>query len=147
MAHPLGEEAAARIAAHRDRYLASGGAEGAVSPEGQPVLLLTTVGRRSGRDRTTPILYTRDGERHLVAASLAGHDEHPQWYRNLVAEPRVTAQVGAERFAALARTATPDERPRLWQLLVAGYPTFEDYQRKTAREIPVVVLERVDGGA
>ena len=107
-----------------------------------PILLLTTTGRRSGEPRTSPLLYLRDGERIAIVASFGGHPRHPVWYLNLTANPAVQVQVRSDRFAATARTATPEERERLWPQLVAMYGSYAGYQRKTEREIPVVLLER-----
>src|SRR5882724_3982627 len=87
-----------------------------------PILLLTTIGRRTGQHRTTPLLYLRDGEQLAIVASFGGHPKHPVWYLNLTANPAVTLQVGRERFAATARTANAGERERLWPQLVALYP-------------------------
>lgn len=106
-------------------------------------LLLTTRGRRSGELRRTALVYQRDGERYVVAASNRGSDHHPAWYLNLLADPNVTVQVGTETFTAYARTATAGERPRLWRLMVSATPEYADYQQRSAREIPVVLLERV----
>ena len=114
-------------------------ATGASRP-GRNDLVLTTRGRRTGKLRRTMLIGTPAGEHYLVAASNAGADRHPAWYLNIIAEPRVTAQVGAHLFEATARTATAAERPALWQLIVAGMPVYQDYQRATAREIPVVII-------
>ncbi len=107
-------------------------------------LLLTTTGRRSGESHTTPLIYGQDGDRYVIIASRGGTANHPMWYQNLVAKPEVNLQVGAERFAATARTASDDERTALWQLMARIFPTYDDYQKKAeaSREIPVVVLER-----
>ena len=107
-----------------------------------PILLLTTIGRRSGEPRTAPLLYLRDGERLAIVASFGGHPKHPVWYLNLTANPEVSVQVGRDRFDAAARTATPEERERLWPLFVEMYPGYAGYQEKTTREIPIVLLER-----
>jgi deazaflavin-dependent oxidoreductase (nitroreductase family) len=108
-----------------------------------PILLLTTTGRRTGALRTTPLLYLRDGERLAIVASFGGHPRHPAWYLNLRANPEVGIDVGRERFSALARTATADERELLWPKVVDLYAGYHDYQLKTTRTIPVVVLERI----
>ncbi len=105
-----------------------------------PVLLLTTTGRKSGQPRTWPLGYIRDGERLVVVASAGGEPKHPAWYVNLRADPRVTVQLGGESVAMRAETATGPERARLWGRLIAVFPGFAEYQRKTSREIPVVVL-------
>jgi deazaflavin-dependent oxidoreductase (nitroreductase family) len=127
--------------AHARRYLETGGQDGHIW-EGVPTLLLTTTGRRSGQSRTTPLIYGRDGERYLVVASRGGAPAHPAWYENLVAQPAVQVQVMADRFAARARPASPAERPALWKKMAAIWPPYDEYQARTMREIPVVVLER-----
>jgi deazaflavin-dependent oxidoreductase (nitroreductase family) len=106
------------------------------------LLLLTTTGSRSGRPHTTPMMFHRDGDRVLVIASNAGAPEHPDWYTNLAADPRVTVEIGDESYAARAATAT-EERERLWQMIKDTYPFFADHEAKAGRVIPVVVLERV----
>jgi deazaflavin-dependent oxidoreductase (nitroreductase family) len=128
---------------HVRRYVASGGADGHVW-RGVPTLLLTTIGRRSGRARRTPLIYGRDGQDYLVVASKGGSDDAPLWYANLVADPRVRVQVGADTFDATARTATPEERERLWSTMTEIWPVYDAYQERTARQIPVVVLRRTD---
>lgn len=127
---------------HVKRYRETDGAEGH-DWQGATVLILTTTGRRSGQPRSTPLIYGRDGENYVVVASKGGDDEHPAWYGNLEANPDVEVQVRAERFRARARTATAEEKPRLWQAAVERWPAYEDYQRRTVRDIPVVVLERL----
>ena len=107
-----------------------------------PILLLTTTGRRSGEPRTAPLLYLRDGDQLAIVASFGGHPKHPVWYLNLSANPEVQIQVGRERFAATASTANAEERKRLWPLFVEMYPGYAGYQRKTEREIPIVLLTR-----
>lgn len=125
---------------HVQRYIATDGAEGH-DWQGTTVLLLTTTGRRTGQPRTTPLIYQRHGEDYLIVASKGGADEPPAWYLNLVAEPEVEVQVYGDRFAATARTATPDEKTDLWKIMVATWPAYDEYQEKTDRDIPVVVLE------
>ena len=110
---------------------------------GVDTLLLTTRGRRSGRLRRTALIYGRAGTDYVVVASTGGGKHHPAWYLNLVADPEVRAQVGAERFTARARTATAGERTKRWKEMAAIWPDYDRYQTKTDREIPVVVLERV----
>jgi deazaflavin-dependent oxidoreductase (nitroreductase family) len=109
---------------------------------GAPILLLTTKGRKSGQMRTTPLIFVRDGDDVAVVASKGGAPEHPDWYQNLEAEPRVEVQVKGDVFKARARTATGEERRRLWDEAVRTWPQYEDYSKATDREIPVVVLER-----
>jgi deazaflavin-dependent oxidoreductase (nitroreductase family) len=107
------------------------------------LLLLTTTGRRSGRPRTSPMMFHPDGDRLLVVASNMGAAQHPAWYLNLVADPRVVVEVGDERFEALASTTEGPERDRVWAVLTEHHPFFLDHQRKAGdREIPVVALTR-----
>ena len=109
---------------------------------GRSLLLLTTRGKKSGRERTNPLAFTRDGDRIFVVASKGGAPTNPDWYRNLVANPRVTVEVGPERFEAKASVARGAERRRLYDLQATRMPGFKEYEKKTSREIPVVVLER-----
>jgi deazaflavin-dependent oxidoreductase (nitroreductase family) len=127
---------------HVRRYRETGGEVGHVW-NGVPTLLLTTTGRTSGEQRTAPLIYGEDGGAYVVVASKGGAPRHPAWYLNLSAEPAVVVQVGADRFPARARTASADERARLWPLMTSIWPAYDEYQAKTDREIPVVVLERV----
>ncbi len=109
---------------------------------GRSLLLLTTRGAKSGRERTNPLAFTRDGDRIFVIASKGGAPTNPDWYRNLLANPRVTVEVGPERFEAKASVAQGAERRWLYDLQATRMPAFKDYEKKTSREIPVVVLER-----
>jgi deazaflavin-dependent oxidoreductase (nitroreductase family) len=109
---------------------------------GRSLLLLTTRGAKSGRERTNPLAYTRDGDRIFVIASKGGAPAHPDWYRNLRANPNVMVEVGPERFEAKASVAKGAERRRLYDLQAAHMPAFKEYEKRTSREIPVVVLER-----
>jgi deazaflavin-dependent oxidoreductase (nitroreductase family) len=111
--------------------------------EGAPLLLLTTTGAKTGRRLTTPVMYNTDGERLLIFASKAGAPTHPAWYHNLVANPRVTVEVGTETFEAAATVLHGEERDRLFARHAAQYPGFAEYQAKTTRTIPVIALERV----
>ena len=122
-------------------YIATDGAK-PVFRYNAPLLLLTTKGRKSGEWRRTCLIGTADGDHFLIVASLGGAPKHPVWYLNLTENPRVWLQVGAESFWAIARTATAEEKPDLWDKMVAIYPDYADYQVKTDREIPVVVLDR-----
>ncbi len=122
------------------RYIASGGQDGHIW-EGVPTLLLTTTGRHSGHSRTTPLIYGRAGDCYLVVASRGGAPAHPDWYQNLVARPEVNVQVMAARFQARARTATPAEKPALWKTMTSIWPPYDEYQARTKREIPIVVIE------
>lgn len=110
--------------------------------EGRPLLLLTTIGAKSGQRRTTPMMSIPDGDRLLVIASNAGAPTHPDWYRNLVAHPQVTVEVGTDTFDATAVVVEGEERARLWNSIVARYPFFADHQAKITREIPVIALMR-----
>jgi deazaflavin-dependent oxidoreductase (nitroreductase family) len=126
---------------HVDRYRATDGEEGH-DWNGTVTLLLTTTGRRSGEQRTMPLIYQPDGERYVVVASKGGWKDHPGWYYNLTADPNVEVQVMGDRFKALATTAEGEERERLWKIMTATWPQYDSYQRKTDRQIPVVVLTR-----
>src|ERR671933_237521 len=128
---------------HLRRYLATDGAEGHEWKPGVHTLLLTTKGRRSGKARRTPLIYGRDGNRFVVVASKGGADEHPQWYRNIVADPNVQVQVAGDRFAARAHPASPEEKAQLWPMMAEIWPPYDEYQTRTDRDIPVVVLEPV----
>lgn len=105
------------------------------------VLLLTTIGRRTGRTVRTPLIYGREGERYLVVPSKGGSSEPPAWYLNLRADPRVRIQVRGEIIHGRARDATPEEQDRLWPVMAAIWPDYDTYQKKTRRLIPVVVIE------
>lgn len=128
-------------AEHARRYIETNGEDGHLW-NGVPTLLLTTTGRKSGEERLSPLIYGQDGDRYLVVASRGGAPQHPDWYRNLVAQPEVQVQVGADRFRAHARSATPEEKPALWQIMTRIWPAYNDYQGRTSRDIPVVILER-----
>lgn len=110
---------------------------------GRQLLLLTTTGSKSGEPRTTPLVYTTDGGRYVIVASMGGAPVNPHWFNNLVADPMVTVELGHETFRARATVASPAERRRLYNQHASVNPTFLEYERKTSREIPVVVLERV----
>ncbi|MFC0028621.1 nitroreductase family deazaflavin-dependent oxidoreductase [Micromonospora chaiyaphumensis] len=131
------------VAAHIRRYVETGGAEGHEWRPGVFTLLLTTRGRRSGKLRRTALIYGRDGDAYLVVASQGGAPQHPAWYLNLLADPEAQVQVGPDTFPVRARTATAEEKPRMWRTMTAAWPAYDEYQTKTDREIPVVVLERV----
>ncbi|MFP3986625.1 nitroreductase family deazaflavin-dependent oxidoreductase [Streptomyces sp. E11-3] len=122
-------------------YEESGGTEG-TTMKGAPCLLLDYRGRRTGKWRRTVLIYGQDGEDYLIVASNGGSDHHPQWYLNLRAEPEVRLRVGPERFTAHAETLPADEKARVWPHLVALFAGYEDYQRGTSRDIPVVRLTR-----
>ncbi len=105
-----------------------------------PTLLLTTVGRSTGAARTTPLIFGRDGGDYLVIASTGGSPRHPAWYLNLAANPQAEIQVRADHLAVTARTATQQEKPRLWAIMTDQWPNYNVYQRRTERVIPLVVL-------
>jgi deazaflavin-dependent oxidoreductase (nitroreductase family) len=111
--------------------------------KGRPLLLLGTTGAKSGQPRINPLAYTRDGERYVVIASKGGAPTDPDWYHNLLVNPEVTVEVGPKRFRARADVAEGDERERLYAAQAARMPGFAEYQRKTTRQIPVVVLEPI----
>ncbi|GAA2102865.1 nitroreductase family deazaflavin-dependent oxidoreductase [Actinomadura alba] len=127
---------------HVRRYVETDGAEGH-DWQGTTVLILTMTGRRTGEKRSTPLIYQRHGNDHLVVASHGGADENPLWYRNLEAHPDAEIQVKGDRLKVRARTATPEEKPELWRIMTATWPDYDEYQKKTDRDIPVVVLEPV----
>jgi deazaflavin-dependent oxidoreductase (nitroreductase family) len=127
---------------HIQRYRETGGEVGHVWKRGAKILLLTTTGRKTGKLRTTPLIYEQDGGRYVIVASQGGAPSHPDWYRNLVAEPVVEVQVLDDVFPATARVAAGDERERLWELVNRQWPDYDTYQTRTDRQIPVVVLER-----
>ena len=133
---------------HVRRYLESNGKDGhmwdssiAGGPGPVPTLLLTTTGRKSGRSITLPLIYGKSGKDYVVIASKGGAPAHPAWFLNLDANPEVSIQVEANRMQATARTATGSERSVLWDQMVEIYPPYTEYQKRTEREIPVVVLE------
>lgn len=123
------------VGRHVRRYVATGGREGQ-RRYGHDCLLLTTRGRVTGRPRRTALFYWREGDRYLIVPSSGV----PDWYRNLLADPEVVVQVGAEVFVAEARPATAAERPRLWGVVLAGLPRFAEYAERAGRDLPVVVL-------
>ena len=127
---------------HVKRYIETDGAEGYDWGTGAPILILTTRGRKTGKQRANALIFQPHGDNYLVVASKGGADAPPAWYLNLVDDPNVTVQVKGDRFAAHARTATPEEKPELWSTMTAVWPDYDNYQTKTDREIPVVVLER-----
>src|SRR3954447_25698166 len=126
---------------HIDRYVETDGQVGH-DWQGTKTLLLTTVGRRSGEPPTAALLYGEHRDDYLFAASKGGADAPPAWYVNLEANPEVEVQVGGERFKATARTATPEEKAELWPIMTAEWPAYDQYQTKTSRDIPVVIISR-----
>jgi deazaflavin-dependent oxidoreductase (nitroreductase family) len=111
--------------------------------EGAPMLLLHTIGAKTGQDRVHPVVYQDDGKRLVVFASKGGAPTNPSWYHNLVANPRAKVEVGADTFDVDARVAEGEERERIWSRQKQVMPGFADYEQKTSRQIPVIVLERV----
>jgi deazaflavin-dependent oxidoreductase (nitroreductase family) len=125
-----------------DEFRANGGKVGG-EWDGYNLLLLHSTGAKTGQRRVNPVGYRRDGDRFVVLGSDGGSPTHPDWYHNLRARPQITVEVGSERFDARARVASSDERDRLWREFKKEIPVLADYERKTSRQIPVVVLERV----
>lgn len=126
-----------------ERYEESGGTD-ATTLRGMPVVVLTTLGRRTGKVRKTPLMRVEHDGAYAVVASLGGAPEHPVWYHNVVAHPEVELQDGPERHEYVAREVEGAERDLWWERAVAAYPPYADYQEKTSRRIPVLVLERTD---
>jgi deazaflavin-dependent oxidoreductase (nitroreductase family) len=126
---------------HVDRYEATDGEEGH-DWRGTSTLILTTKGRKTGETRKNPLIYQEHNGDYLIVASKGGWPKPPAWYLNLQANPEVEVQVLGDRFKARARTATPEEKPEMWNKMTATWPAYDDYQKKSDREIPVVVLER-----
>jgi deazaflavin-dependent oxidoreductase (nitroreductase family) len=127
---------------HVRRYVETDGDEGYIWRRGTTILILTTKGRVSGKERETPLIFREHDGRYLVVASNGGNADHPSWFKNLRANPDVMVQVKGDRFAARASAADSDERSRLWPVMTEVWPDYDVYQKKTDREIPVVVLER-----
>lgn len=130
------------VAKHIQNYVETDGREGHEWKLGVFTLLLTTHGRKTGQLRRTALIYGMDGDNIIVVASRGGHPKHPAWYLNLVANPEVEVQIGADKFTARAHTASPEEKARLWPIMASIWPGYNDYQKKTDREIPIVVLAR-----
>jgi len=133
------------VGAYNRQLIAQFRESGGAAMGDRPLLLLTTTGARTGQERTTPMMYVREGDQLLVVPSNAGAGRHPDWYRNLVANPRVTVEVNGESYAADAVVASDVERDALFARIGARYPFFLDHQEKTSRVIPVVALVRVAG--
>jgi deazaflavin-dependent oxidoreductase (nitroreductase family) len=133
------------VAKHIQEYVESDGKKGH-KWRGQTILLLTTRGRKSGKLRRTALIYGRDGDNYLLVASNGGAARHPLWYLNLVEHPEVELQVGADKFAARARNANTQEKPRLWHLMSKLFPQYDKYRvkaSKAGRDIPLVIVEPV----
>ena len=135
---------------HMRRYLATNGEDGFYvdfrrvgGPELTPTLILTTTGRRSGKPQTLPLIFGQSGKNYVIIASKGGAPEHPAWYLNLLANPEVGLQIKGDRLRARARVAVGEERSRLWNSMAEIYPPYDRYQKRTVREIPVVVLEPI----
>jgi deazaflavin-dependent oxidoreductase (nitroreductase family) len=131
-------------ARHVERYLETNGEDGFHWRNGTSILILFTRGRKSGQQRSHALIFREHGDDYLVVASKGGADAPPAWFVNLVAEPDVEVQVKGERFRARARVATPAEKPAMWAKMVEVWPDYDEYQKRTFREIPVVVLERAE---
>lgn len=110
---------------------------------GTPLLLLTTIGAKSGKPRVTPLIYTTDGDRLVIIASNGGEPSNPNWYHNLIANPVATVELGTEKFQIRANVANPTDHDHLYAKMVEKWPGFAEYERKTTRKIPVFVLARV----
>ncbi|MXW54145.1 MAG: nitroreductase family deazaflavin-dependent oxidoreductase [Gammaproteobacteria bacterium] len=128
---------------HVHEYLSSNGARGHIW-NGIPTLLLTTTGRRTGESRLIPLIYGKYEKAYVVVASKGGSPSHPSWYLNLDNQSAVQVQVGEQKFDAKARTSNGEERAQLWEIMCGVFPTYSEYQSKTDREIPVVVLDPID---
>lgn len=124
---------------HVRKYEETGGKVGHDWNDTQ-VLILHTKGRKSGKERKNPLIYGRAGDDYMVIASKGGAPDHPDWYLNLMANPNTTIQVWGDLIPVSARTATPDEKERLWATMIAEWPDYDDYQKRTQREIPLVIL-------
>ncbi|MGW6902531.1 nitroreductase family deazaflavin-dependent oxidoreductase [Streptomyces sp. NPDC054919] len=127
---------------HIAAYEKSNGTIGHEWLDGVFTLILHTIGRKSGEVRKFAVIYRKVEDDYILVASRGGMDTHPNWYLNLLTHPEIRVQVGAERFMMRARTAESSERARLWPLMVEAFPTYAEYQQKTSRTLPVVVLER-----
>jgi deazaflavin-dependent oxidoreductase (nitroreductase family) len=126
---------------HVHRYRETEGREGHAWNDTQ-TLLLTTKGRRSGEPRISPLIYDLHRGDYVVVASKGGAPDDPAWFKNIKADPEVEVQVWGDKFRARARVATPEERAAIWPKMAAEWPDYDNYQRKTDREIPIVILER-----
>ena len=127
---------------HVDVYLETDGEVGHDWRNGSPVLILTTTGRKSGEQRQNALIYGNAGDNPMIVASKGGNPKHPAWYLNLRDQPEVQVQIYGDKFPAHARDATPEERAELWPKMTEIWPPYDEYQEKTDREIPIVILER-----
>ena len=131
-------------APHVERYLETDGEEGFHWRNGTTILILFARGRKSGQPRSHALIFREHGDAYLVVASKGGADAPPAWFVNVEADPNVEVQIKNERFRATARVASPEEKPEMWAKMVDVWPDYDEYQKKTSREIPVVVLERAE---
>ncbi len=129
------------VSKHTRQYVESDGKIGHMW-NGVRCLVLTTTGRTSGDKRRNALIYGVDGDKYVIVGSKGGDKHHPHWFLNLIADPNVRVQVGAEKFDATADVASPEEKQRLWPMMVEIWPDYDKYQEKTFRDIPVIVLER-----
>jgi proline iminopeptidase len=127
---------------HVKVYLDTDGEVGHEWRNGTSTLILTTKGRKSGEERLNALIYGMAGDNPVIVASKGGNPDHPAWYLNLREDPHVQVQIKGDKFDAVARDATPEERPELWTQMAEHWPAYDDYQKKTDREIPIVILER-----
>jgi deazaflavin-dependent oxidoreductase (nitroreductase family) len=127
---------------HVERYEATNGEEGYHWQNGTTILLLHTTGRTSGKERIHPLIYRDWEDKYLIVASKGGAPDSPEWFKNIENNPNVEIQIKAEKFPVHARTATDDEKPAMWRHMAEVWPDYDEYQTKTDRPIPVVVLER-----
>jgi deazaflavin-dependent oxidoreductase (nitroreductase family) len=127
---------------HVRRYEETDGELGYLWKNDSHILILTTTGRKTGKTRKHALIFGRDGDDVLVVASKGGAPTNPDWYENLAAQPDVQVQILGERYPAVARTATPEEKQRLWPIMTDAWPSYDDYQAKTDRDIPLVILEQ-----
>jgi deazaflavin-dependent oxidoreductase (nitroreductase family) len=127
---------------HVRQYQETDGEDGYNWRNGTTILLLTTTGRKSGKERTHALIYRDYDDKYLIVASKGGSDTPPTWFHNMEADPNVQVQIKGDKFAARARVATPEEKPAMWKHMTEVWPDYDNYQQKTDREIPVVVLER-----
>ena len=132
------------VTEHIKTYLKTNGDTGHEWRPGVYTLLITTIGRKTGKLHRTGLIYGKDQDRYIIVASKGGHPKHPNWYLNLKKNPEVFLQVKSEKFLARAKDAEGAERQRLWKMMAEIFPQYEDYQRRTLRKIPVVILERIE---
>ena len=128
------------IADHVERYIATNGEDGFIW-EGGEIIILTTTGAKSGKERRTPLIRVTDGERYFVVASMGGAPQNPQWFHNMVANPEVTIQDRADVHQMAARVASPEEKAKYWPIAVAAWPDYDKYQQSTERDIPLMICE------